>query len=98
MPLPKSQVCIFIEVSGGNLSRHGDFSSFVQFLIQFANDPICRASGNIQDFGYVCGRQEFPFRGTAYRLMIRHSILLSGGTYRHPHDILIILLSAEDPF
>ena len=59
MPLPKSQVCIFIEVSGGDLSRHGNLSGLIQFIVQFANDPIRRASGYTQDFGYVRCRQEF---------------------------------------
>ena len=33
MPLLKSQVCILIEVFGGDFSRYGDFPGFVQLII-----------------------------------------------------------------
>ncbi len=99
MPFPKSQVCMLIEVSGGDFSRHGDFPSLVQFIVQFSDDPIRSAPGYIQDFGDFCCRQEFPLRIIASRFVIRHSNLLSGGTcwMRYPHDINIILFSPEDP-
>ena len=99
MPFPKSQVCILIEVSGGNFPRHSDLSGFIQLIIQPADDSVRCASGYIQDFGDVCCRQELPRRGILHRLMIRHSNLLSGGTYgrRHPHDTIIILSLFKNP-
>ena len=53
MPLLKSQVCILIEVFGGDFTRYADFTGFVKLIIEPADNTVICTSGDIQDFSDV---------------------------------------------